>query len=579
MLVTGGSDGVVKCWDVATGKRQHTLERHYTWVEALAVSPDGRTIASTDGLIRLWDTATGADACPQPGHLYTVSQATLSPDGKIAVTAGWDDTLRWWDTSAGGELRKIDLPGTASGLVISPDGRTVLAAVQEDRLRTWDLASGRETTAADLPRELRVGSLTWRGALTFTPDGRGLNVASGPLVYVLDWPGMKLHRTIELPKPVKQPGETSYQSLTVSADGRWLVTVAKRYWFREEKGLRFGYTADGVADVWDLHTGKRVRRLAEAGGSFTSVTFTADGRIVLVGGGGTIPAEGGRPAEEFKGEISLLDPMAARWVRSFIPPPPTPGAMLRHTGTTHLSPDGRTLYVSYNTGEIFGFEVATGRPRRALPGQGGFVLAMSMTPDGRRLISGGHDRAALVWDVTLAGAAKPRKKPLTTGEAGKLWATAVGEDAQAAFAALADLAAAPDRAVELLWREVKPIPAAPTDADLDRIFADLESEVFADREKASRALAEFGESAVPGVRNRLELAESAEVRRRARSFLDKFDRPELSTARLRQLRAVELLEEIGNPVANRLLSDLAKGAVSAPLTLDAASALARLKRR
>src|SRR5262249_20859246 len=151
-------------------------------------------------------------------------------------------------------------------------------------------------------------------------------------------------------------------------------------------------------------------------------------------------------------------------------PPPTPGALIRHTVATQLSPDGRTLYVSYNTGEIFGFEVATGRPRRSLSGQGGFVLAMAMTPDGRRLISGGHDRSALVWDVTLAGAAKPRKEPQTTGEADKLWATAIGEDAQAAFAALADLAAAPDRAIELLRREVKPVPAAPTDADLDRIF-------------------------------------------------------------------------------------------------------------
>jgi WD40 repeat protein len=578
MLVTGGSDGVVKCWDVSTGKRLHTLERHYSWVEALAVSPDGRTIASTDGLVRLWDAGTGADICPQPGHLYTVSQAASSPDGKIAVTAGWDDTIRSWDTSSGRELLKIDLPGHVSGLVISPDGRTVLAPVQEDRLRTWDLASGGETTPADLPARIKIGGLTYRGALTFTPDGKRLIVASGPQISVLDWPGMNRVLALEIPKPVKEPGENACASLTVSPDGRWLVTSAMRYWFREEKGLRYSYAADGVVDVWDLATGKLVRRLAESEATFTSVTFTADCRLILVGTVGTIPAEEGRPAEEFKGEVCLLDPIAARWVRSFTQPPPTPGAKIRHTGVTQLSPDGRTLYVSYNTGEIFAFEVATGRRRRALSGQGGFVLAMAMTPDGRRLISGGHDRAALVWDVTLAGAAKPRKEPLTTGEAGKLWATSAGEDAQAAFAALADLAAASDRAVELLRRELKPIPAAPTDADLDRIFADLESEVFAARQKASRALAKFGESAVPGVRKRLESAESVEVRRRARSFLDKFDRPELSPVRLRQLRAVELLEDIGNREAKRLLSELAKGAAGAPLTLEAAAALSRLER-
>jgi WD40 repeat protein len=574
-LVTAGRDGVVKRWDVATGKLLRTMERHYSWVEALAVSPDGRTIASAgqDGLIRLWDAASGADACPQPGHLYTVIQVALSPDGKTAVTAGWDHTVRWWDAATGRQLRQIDLPGSARGLAISPDGRTVLATVHDERLRTWDLATGRETTPADLPHGMKVG------ALSFVPSGRQLIVASGPHVSVLDWPGLKLARAIELPKPAKTPGENACQAVTVSSDGRWLVTVAERYWFQERQGLRFGYAADGVADVWDLTTGKRARRLAESQGTFRSATFTADGRVVLVGAGGTIPAEGGRAALEFKGEMNLLDPVAARWVRSFTPPPPTPGVTHRYTGTTLLSPDGRTLYVSYNSGEIVGFEVATGQPRRTLTGHRGYVAALSLTPDGRRLLSGGHEGSALLWDVTLAGAAKPRTEALTAAAAEKLWETAAAAEARAAFAALADLAAAPGPAVEVLRRQVKPVPAAPTDADLDRVFKDLDSDEFETRRKASRELAALGESAVPAVRKRLERATSAEVRRRAREFLDRFDQAELSPARLRQFRAVELLEGIGTGAAKRLLTDLAKGAAGAPLTLDAAAALARLERR
>ena len=65
----------------------------------------------------------------------------------------------------------------------------------------------------------------------------------------------------------------------------------------------------------------------------------------------------------------------------------------------------------------------------------------------------------------------------------------------------------------------------------------------------------------------------------ARAFLDKFDPAKPSPARLRELRAVELLEGIGTPAAKRLLVELAKGAAAAPLTQDAAAALARLERR
>jgi RNA polymerase sigma factor (sigma-70 family) len=573
-LATGGRDHVVKQWDVATGRHLCTMERHFSWVEILAMSPDGRTIASAgqDGVIRLWEAATGKDACPQPGHLHSVCQVVLTPDGRTVLTASWDHTLRWWDATTGRELRKVDLPGAVNGLAVSPDGRTVLATVHEERLRTWDLASGRETTPADLPRGMQVG------ALSFAPGGRQLITASGPHVTILDWPEMKVRRTLELPKPAKEPGVNDCRSMTVSSDGPWLVTVAERSWSRMADGLRYGYAADGVVDVWDLTTGQRVRRLAESTGVFRSATFTADGRVVLVGAAGTVPAQAGGSAQEFKGEMALLDPVAGRWVRSFTPPPPTPGTTHRYTGATLLSPDGRTLYVSYNTGEIVGFEVATGQPRRTLSGHRGYVGALGLTLDGRRLISGGHEGSALLWDLTLAGAAKPRKEPLTAAEVDRLWEAAASTEAKDAFAAMADLAAAPGQAVALLRRQVKPIPAAPTDADLDRTFADLDSEDFATREKASQKLAEFGESVVPGVRKRLEKVKSEEVRKRALAFLEQFDPSRLSVDRLRQLRAVELLEGIATPEAKEMLSELAKGGGGAPLTLEAASALARLKR-
>jgi hypothetical protein len=103
--------------------------------------------------------------------------------------------------------------------------------------------------------------------------------------------------------------------------------------------------------------------------------------------------------------------------------------------------------------------------------------------------------------------------------------------------------------------------------------------LFAFRQKASRRLVEFGELAVPGVRQRLAGTESAEVRKRARDFLEPFDQPEPLPVRLRQLRAVELLEGIGTPGARDVLSELAKGAAEAPLTPEASAALERVRRR
>jgi WD40 repeat protein len=546
-------------------------------------------------VIRLWDAATGKDLCPHPGHHGGVFRTVLSPDGKTAVTAGWDRTVRWWDTATGRELCVV--AGFVNEVAVSPDSRTVLASVPEGRLRTWDLATGRETTPADLPHGLKFG------ALAFTPDGRRLVTASGPHVTVLDWPRMKVRRSFDLPKPDKQPKEYECLRLAVSPDGSWLVTVAERSGWRSESSPA---PAGGVADLWDLGTGQRIRRLAEwlkLNWNFqpaTMAAFTADGQVVLAPGTGTIPAQGGRPEQPSpglpggqgdpaiyrgggllllhkqqasQGWAALLDPTAPRWLRSF-----GAGEWHYYTAAIALSPDGRTLYLSYDTPGIVAFEVATGKVRRTLNGHAGCVRSLAMAPDGRRLLSGSDDMFALLWDTTPAGAAKPRKEPLTAAGADELWATLASPEAQPAYAAMADLAAAPDRAVALLRRELKPAPA-PTNDQLDRLFADLDSDDFATREKASRRLAEWGELAVTGVRKRLDKAESEEVRRRAQDFLARFDRPAPSPERLRQMRAVEVLEGIATPAAKELLSKLAKGAAEAPLSREAAAALERLRRR
>jgi len=120
------------------------------------------------------------------------------------------------------------------------------------------------------------------------------------------------------------------------------------------------------------------------------------------------------------------------------------------------------------------------------------------------------------------------------------------------------------------------VPKA-TNADLDRIFRQLDSNRFKDREEASTELDRLGASVVGRVKARLEKTESEEVRSRVKQFLAKYDHAGPQAEELRALRGVEVLEALATPEAKKMLAELARGEETSQLTREAARAVQRIR--
>ena len=169
-LVSGSQDKNLMLWDVATGTRQAILEGHGFPVIQVAISPDGKTVASASWPqvpAKVWDVATRRQRFEVPGRTVT-----FSADGTLATT-GWSG-VKLWDAATGKERGRSpasDEIGEVVGIsAFSPDGKTMVFVSFTRTVWLWDVLRG-ELRA-------RLGRQGPIQAVALSPDGRSLAVAS-----------------------------------------------------------------------------------------------------------------------------------------------------------------------------------------------------------------------------------------------------------------------------------------------------------------------------------------------------------------------------------------------------------------
>ncbi|MFD7498526.1 trypsin-like peptidase domain-containing protein [Streptomyces sp. NPDC059832] len=423
---TSASDkSAVQLWDVQRKRRTATLKGHTGWVQSLAFSPDGGTLATgaNDATTHLWDVRTHRSVATLTGPSGTVFALAFSPDGRTLASAGQNQAVWLWDVQTRVALTVLNgHTGTVNALAFSPDGATLASGSADATVRLWDMRIGQPRATIARPAGSEPRTMVSEPKATFSPDGKMLAVSD-------DYGGVRLYNARTRHALGRLTGASgSVSSVRFSPDGRFVAasshdSPAVLLWDarthrrlasldghrRPAQFVRFSPDSqtlatssyiDGTTRLWSVRTH---RQLAPISGGAGWTTFSPDGR--------TLVTNGSQPSS-----VQLWDARSHRRLGTL-------DAVSKMIASVVFSPDGSTLATAGGGGKLQLWDVQNRHLIATLAGHTDMVQSLAFTPDGKTLASSGRDATAKLWDVTTH-----RRLATLTGHTGIVWSAVVSPD-------------------------------------------------------------------------------------------------------------------------------------------------------
>ena len=396
-VLVSGADGYVTRYDLASGEQRMTY-RHTRTVYRMDLRPGGKEFVAcdNDNLAILWNLETGEKVQIFKGHTDGVYTVAFISGGKRLLTGCSDGKLKVWDVATG-ECEKTLGKEDVYTIAISPDEKKVAVCFNEDQVDVYDAE-----TLERLWRNTKSGEMK---VVTWSRDGQFVTgVNSDAELMLLDVEDGNERKIQDLP-------DDTYWGIAYSEDGSELLVgcdgvlgrfsadsgervvpalgipvfphAVRKIAVSGDGGMVMAADEQGKVHVWDSKKGDLKRSFLglEETKYYSEMVLSPDGQTLAMGG------------ED--GEVVLLDVKTGKRTKTI-----SDGVRLKGTiRALEFSPSGEFLAISSTRDNVLLWNLAGERVERELRGHGDEINSFSFAGQGETLFAASDDDSIHVWNV------------------------------------------------------------------------------------------------------------------------------------------------------------------------------------
>ncbi|MBN3961526.1 hypothetical protein [Nostoc sp. NMS8] len=260
LLISGSCDGILKIWNLSTGKLLKSINAHNDTITSIAVTEDNKQIISVfnDLTVKVWNLTTSnllLNFTIDDGSRITAVLVMPSSQYIVSASSNFYSKLNIWDLATGDKIFTLDAHiADVVAMGGTSDGKQLFSAFEDGTFKLWDLETGKLLSTFNQYNGVPI-------IVGITPDKKKMiTINSNGQVYLYNYNTQQIFFSFSL-----NSHNHVINDFSIDMNSKHIISASK----------------DKTIKIWELETGKNKFTITDHKNEVNAMTITPNSNFLI----------------------------------------------------------------------------------------------------------------------------------------------------------------------------------------------------------------------------------------------------------------------------------------------------------